>query len=79
VNVKDASIIRHNRNLSEMLGYSADEIKTMTMLDFYTDDENGALKAWQILGTIKSGNKIEVEATMRRKDGDVVWVLRLLK
>lgn len=74
VDVKDASIIRHNRNLVALLGYSADEIKTMTVFDFYTDDENGVPKTLQVLETLKGGNEIEVETTMRRKDGNVVWV-----
>ena len=74
VDVKDASIIRHNRNLTEMLGYSAEDIKSMTVLDIYTDDENGAPKARKILDTVRSGKVIKIEATMRRKDGGVIWV-----
>jgi PAS domain S-box-containing protein len=74
VDTRDGSIIRHNRNLVELLGYSADEIKTMTVLDFYTDDENGVPKTRQVMEALKGGNEIEVETTMRRKDGDLVWV-----
>ena len=46
----------------------------MTVTDFYTDDENGVRKTRHILETVSSGGEIEVEATMRRKDGEVIWV-----
>mgnify|MGYP002527959738 CR=1 FL=1 len=74
VNVEDASILRHNHKLVELLGYTPEEIQTMTVVDFYTDDGNGIAKAEQILKSVRSGREIEGEATMRRKDGGAVWV-----
>ena len=73
----DSRILHVNPRLCEILGYTRDELQTMSLADIIPPDSQGIEKD-KFLEPMLSG-KIEVFSSERpfvRKDGGVVWVNR---
>ncbi|WP_312908290.1 PAS domain S-box protein [Natronosalvus caseinilyticus] len=64
------SLTRWNQSLSEVSGYTDDEIASMAVADFFEDDDRDTAKA-----AIRKGfesDSVDVELELRTKDGDTV-------
>ena len=67
---EDGSLERWNQSLSEVSGYTDEEISAMTTADFFDGDDRGAATAVVRRG-FESGS-VNVELELRTKDGDAV-------
>jgi diguanylate cyclase (GGDEF)-like protein/PAS domain S-box-containing protein len=69
----DGRILESNRKLQEMLGYTAEELRGMTVLDFTHPDDREATA--QVLSALLEGrtNRCTTEKRYLRKDGSIVW------
>ncbi|MBZ0154878.1 MAG: PAS domain S-box protein [Alphaproteobacteria bacterium] len=62
-------IVEANRAAAEMHGYTADELRTMTIMDL--DIPEDAMKAPGRLHSVLAGQRIKVEVNHRKRDGTV--------
>ena len=67
---KNGAYLRWNKNLEIVTGYTADEIKKIHPLDFFTEDEKGEVKE-KITNVFVSGSDI-VEANFKTKSGQII-------
>ncbi len=63
-------LIRWNRRHEEDLGYSDEDLREMSVLDFFNTDQHE--KITQALTSLSSGNRVEVEANVRTKEGEEI-------
>jgi len=73
VGLTDGRIIRCNRSLAEMLGYSPDELSRLTVQDVsqagdYVEDR----ERWEKMILDKT-DRYQMEKRYRRKDGQLIW------
>jgi PAS domain S-box-containing protein len=61
------NFLRWNQNFQRMSGYSEEELRGMTPLDFFSDEETGVVKTK--IGEVFSGGRSSVEASFISKDG----------
>jgi PAS domain S-box-containing protein len=70
---KTGRYLRVNNRFCEMVGYSADELLTMTFLDI-THPEDRAASMQHLLELLRTGiDKLSAEKRYIRKDGSIVW------
>jgi two-component system CheB/CheR fusion protein len=67
---KAGSLLRWNRNLEEVTGYSPRDISAMSPLDFFNPDEKGIVA--EAIGRVFTAGEASVEAQLVRKDGSSV-------
>jgi len=67
---ENGSLERWNRSLSEVSGYTDEEIASMTAADFFTDDDRDAAAA-AIRNGFESGS-VAVELELRTEEGETV-------
>ncbi len=71
----DGSIIRCNRRVEEMLGFSKKELIGSSVLKLYADTADGVERAKRILKRRNSGQIIrDQELQMKRADGSIIWI-----
>ena len=61
-----------NFRACQMLGYTREEMLTLTRRDFYTDSEAAVIES--VLGSIRVGETLQREAQPKRKDGTRITV-----
>jgi PAS domain S-box-containing protein len=70
---KTGRYLHVNNRFCEMVGYSADELLTMTYLDITHPDDRAA-SMQHLLELLRNGiDKLSVEKRYIRKDGSIVW------
>lgn len=75
VNPEDRSLTDCNEALADLLGYTRDELTSMTIQQFYADTADGLPKATALFRQLKLGKSVEnAELQMKRKDGKTIWV-----
>ncbi|WP_158498873.1 PAS domain S-box protein [Magnetospira sp. QH-2] len=75
MDVESGLVVRHNQALTELLGYSRDELATMNVLEFYAEGADGLERAKTVMHLLKQGRATQnVELQMQRKDGKPIWV-----
>ncbi|MGP8153198.1 MAG: PAS domain S-box protein, partial [Smithella sp.] len=62
-----------NPRFCEMLGYTEDELLKMNILDNYIDEKEREMGR-QRLESLASGEYLQFERRMRRKDGSIFWI-----
>jgi PAS domain S-box-containing protein len=62
-----------NQTFCKMLGYSADEIKTMSLTDIAHPDDDPAATSIQHISFEQGANQV-IERRFIRKDGKVIWM-----
>jgi len=71
----DGHILRCNKEASELLGYSKEELIGNPVLELYADTPHGIEKASNIFERFKAGETInDEELQMQKSDGTPVWV-----
>jgi len=69
---KTGRYLRVNKKFCEMVGYSADELQTMTYFDvIHPEDRPAAMDLH--LNLLRGGNQFATESRYVRKDGSIVW------
>src|SRR5262249_4290360 len=69
---KTGRYLRANKKFCEMVGYSADELQTMTYLDVtHPEDRAAAMDAH--LDLLRGGSNFATEKRYVRKDGAILW------
>ncbi|WP_224337890.1 PAS domain S-box protein [Haloprofundus halobius] len=66
---EDGALRRWNRSLSEVSGYTDEEIASMTIADFFGDDRDAAVAA------VRDGfesDSVSIELNLRTKDGETI-------
>ena len=75
----DGEILDVNKNATEYLGYSREELLLMNVAEFETEHTTEELR--ELWTGIETGNKIELETNHERKDGSTypaeVWLTRI--
>lgn len=75
VSAADGSLLQFNQSLTDILGYSREQLQSMHVLDLYADGPKGVKRAKKIFANFKNGKGVrDVELQMRHADGHFVWV-----
>jgi PAS domain S-box-containing protein len=69
---KTGRYLRVNKKFCEMIGYSAEELQTMTYLDVTHPDDRAAAMD-DHLGLLRGGTQFTAEKRYVRKDGSILW------
>ncbi|AHG05000.1 histidine kinase [Halobacterium sp. DL1] len=67
---ENGALLRWNKSLSEVSGYTDEEISAMTAADFFTDSDRDTA-----LAAVRNGlesDSVDVELELRTKDGDTI-------
>jgi|GEM_PF-1777506 len=72
--VKDRTIVWGNPALSEIFGYSADELKSVPSIVLYISEESYRKTGAVAYRNLAEGDNYTTELKMRRKDGTEVWI-----
>jgi len=76
----DGKIIRCNKAVTNLLGYSNEELLEMSVFDLYADTEDGILKAKECFQTFLNGEQIkDEELQMKQKNGEYIWISLTVK
>ncbi|MFB3101330.1 MAG: PAS domain-containing protein [Gammaproteobacteria bacterium] len=70
----NGSIIAWNKGAENQLGYSSSEILNTSVYRLYPEERHGHLTS-EVLDILQSKGNFEIEATMRRKSGEVFFAL----
>jgi PAS domain S-box-containing protein len=75
IDAKEGRVKRCNVGAQKMLGYTAEVLEKMNVLDLYMESPNGKEKAKEILERFKQGESIvDEELQMISSDGKPIWV-----
>ncbi len=72
--VDDGDILDVNRAMSDMLGYSSEELLEMNVYDDIAFDDPEKLSWDEVKEELKEGNRTEFTVKKRKKDGSKIWV-----
>lgn len=64
---EDGRLLRWNKNLERLSGYSAQELAGMSVLDFFVDEEKTRIASW--IAEVYEKGKSEAEADLLTKNG----------
>jgi len=71
----DGTIIRCNKAVTNLLGYSKEELLEMSVFNLYADIEDGILKAKEIFQRFLKSDQIkDEELQMKKKNGESIWI-----
>ena len=71
----DGTIIRCNKAVTNLLGYSKEDLLKMSVFNLYADTEDGILKAKEIFKRFLKGEQIkDEELQMKKKNGEPIWI-----
>ncbi|MFX1363669.1 MAG: PAS domain S-box protein [Promethearchaeota archaeon] len=77
---KENKITNCNKAAENLLGYTKNEFKEMSVLDLYINDENSLTKAKQLFKRFLKGEKVQDQELMiKKKDGTTIWVSLTVK
>ncbi len=70
----EGKFVEANRAYCELVGYSNDELRTVTLLDLAAEDDRHANA--QLMEQLRRGDRhdFQIETRYRRKDGQIIWV-----
>lgn len=70
----EGKFVEANRAYCELVGYSNDELRAVTLLDLAVEEDRHSNS--QLLGQLGRGDRhdFQIETRYRRKDGQIVWV-----
>src|SRR5580704_2638578 len=70
----EGKFVEANRAYCELVGYSNDELRTVTLLDLAAEDDRHANA--QLVEQLRRGERhdFQIETRYRRKDGQTIWV-----
>lgn len=71
--VRDRKIVRLNRTLAELFGYTPDEMIGQSTRVWYADEGSFVAIGERILETFQQGGVLREERELRRKDGSRFW------
>ncbi|MGQ9371788.1 PAS domain-containing protein [Azospirillum sp. ST 5-10] len=75
VRASDGRLLRFNRAFERLLGYGADELGRLRIVDLYAQTPYGAPAAHRVYARFRAGEPVRgAELQMRRRDGRPLWV-----
>jgi PAS domain S-box-containing protein len=70
----DGRFVEANRAYTELVGYSNEELRTLTLLDLAAEDDSPA-NAEHMEQLVRGGRRdFQMETRCRRKDGQIIWI-----
>jgi len=71
----DQAILKSNKAVERLLGYTKDEFLNLKVFDLYFDSKYGIEKAKNLFKQFLNGEPIkDIELQMKKKNGDPIWI-----